>query len=257
MAININGTEVISDILDMTNVQGTVNSRISDRVSPIINELSGFEIVMTHSAMHKTVVSNSIFTVNNASIAQGRSSILLIECGGVDLTWPTNFHWSEVGEPVWSEYRYWVVTLMCFDNNNVICNAFGHDAIISEVVSINDQSLSNNISGVTRRIDYNINSNGEYLFILQNVTASAVLGFRQGTWVTPTPPVGSYWVRITPTSAPSPSGDSTNTWLPLSSSRAWTWFVSDNISSFNIEISASDGGAVLDSASFTASVGNI
>lgn len=92
---------------------------------PAITSL-GTAIDFAEPMMTKVLTINTTFTETNK--AQGRTAMVIIDRSASNYT-PTfsaNVKWNNATTPTWSSYRYWIISMNCYDSTYVFAAAIGY-----------------------------------------------------------------------------------------------------------------------------------
>jgi hypothetical protein len=221
MSIKIGGTEVISNSRGLLNITGANGVFSNFNANPVT--INAGTLSAQNSMMTKLMAVDQLFTITN--VFTGATSILKLDrsTAGYIPSFGNNIYWATGIEPTWSNHRYWLISFVCFDNLRVCACASGHDIPPVETVTLPASSAINAASqNGPLSANWQITSAGEVIGtrIVENSGGEIV---QQFDWITPAPPIGSYFVRATDIGSNPVLIGTLDTWLSLTSTRIWSW----------------------------------
>jgi len=123
MAIKIGGTTVIGDsrnLASITDMDGTYTT-----FHPLVATVSGVNLDLNQTMLKKDISGATTFTYSGA--ATGRTAVFLLDITDTHHvpTFPGDFSFQAT--PVWANFRYWIITLVCFGVTDIKATAAGYD----------------------------------------------------------------------------------------------------------------------------------
>ena len=126
MSFRVNNTEVLNNSAEILNLTDIRNS-VYGSLTPVSTLPLTSSVSLLNPVSRLNLVSAANISLTN--ISDGRNTMILLDTGTqnyepnfIGTEWPGNI------EPVWSDFRYWVVSIICW-NNNTLGNAVGYDSI--------------------------------------------------------------------------------------------------------------------------------
>lgn len=134
MAIKINGVTVLylgSDdepvFENITDASGTYDNMRA--FIPTIGQINGpanDTLDFNFSSCYDPISTNTTYT--EANKAAGRTLLFWLDTTtGVTPTFSSNIKWPNDTEPTWSNNRWWLIGLVCWDNTTVRATASGYN----------------------------------------------------------------------------------------------------------------------------------
>ena len=122
MAVLVGTTEVIDDSRVLQNITGA--NGIYNSFHPNFGSIAS-TIDMNKPIMNCIMNGNLTFTETNKSA--GKTAVLLLDTRTVPYTpiFSNNIKWAEDLEPIWSDYRFWNIALVCWDSSTIRAAAVG------------------------------------------------------------------------------------------------------------------------------------
>lgn len=65
---------------------------------------------------------------SGTNVAAGKTAMVVLDrsASGHTPSFSADIHWADDTEPTWTDHRYWVVSLTCYDSTNIFAAASGH-----------------------------------------------------------------------------------------------------------------------------------
>jgi hypothetical protein len=132
MAYKISGTTVI-DTLGLNNITDTVDVKYDRCYAKDATSTSGSTISFYYNIYYLRMNGDKTFT--EVSKEAGRSLLFILDRSTYTTPDPTqiytptfssNIKWAGGVEPTWSNYRYWVISMVCVDSTIVRATAEGY-----------------------------------------------------------------------------------------------------------------------------------
>lgn len=129
MAIKVNGTTVIDNSLNLTNIAGMTGVEYTG-LHPTVTDLGTgtTEVLNFNNPVHEKVLAAATsFTESNK--VKGRSTVLLLDTSATPYapSFSSNIIFPNSLTPTWGDHRYWVVSFTCLNSDTVLAGAIGYD----------------------------------------------------------------------------------------------------------------------------------
>ena len=123
MAIKIGGTPVITDSRELASITG-MNGTFTT-FHPTVAAVTGTNIDLNQTMLSKAISGATTFTYSGG--ATGKTAVFLLDITDSHHvpTFPGDFSFQAT--PTWANFRYWIITIVCFSNTDIKATAAGYD----------------------------------------------------------------------------------------------------------------------------------
>jgi hypothetical protein len=130
MSIKIGSNTVINDSRELENINDSTG--LYGNFQPLVTTASvseSYNISMIVPVYNLTMISSIAFTVNNIVAGQANTILLDRSSSSLTPTFPSSVEWSNNTLPNWTQFRYWLITFVCYSNTKIMANAAGYDFV--------------------------------------------------------------------------------------------------------------------------------
>ena len=123
MAIKIGGISVINDSRELASITG-MNGTFST-FHPTVTPVTGTNIDLNQTMLSKAISGATTFTYSGG--ATGKTAVFLLDITDSHHvpTFPGDFSFQAT--PTWANFRYWIITTVCFSATDIKATAAGYD----------------------------------------------------------------------------------------------------------------------------------
>jgi len=123
MAIKIGGISVINDSRELASITG-MNGTFTT-FHPSVTAVAGTNIDLNQTMLSKAISGATTFTYSGG--ATGKTAVFLLDITDSHHvpTFPGDFSFQAT--PTWANFRYWIITIVCFSATDIKATAAGYD----------------------------------------------------------------------------------------------------------------------------------
>ena len=128
MAIKVGGSTVINNSYEFENITGA-SGTFSDfhaNVETITASNSTINLSMTKPIQKYVMTSATTFTITDKEFGRDKTFILDTTASSYTPSFDSSVEFAG-GEPTWSGYRHWIITVLCWNSTNVRATAIGYN----------------------------------------------------------------------------------------------------------------------------------